>query len=274
MKSFLLALALSLSTLSNAQLTGITDLVSYGGLPKVTDTAHFKILYNSTFITGYSESLKSPLWTVFRLGNTKGTFDEKKVEKWERPETFKTDVRTSAKVAHDDYTSTGFDRGHMAPNNSILVNYGQMAQLETFLMSNICPQNPNLNQGIWKKLEDYELSVLSQIDEKNKQVTDLYVICGPIYDKNPEMLKTGIAIPTHFYRILVYAQGYGATPKAVAFIFPQNPDGGKSASDFLAFATTVDTIETLTHINFFALLTEAKQKNIESIRRNFKLEPF
>lgn len=246
-------------------------LITYGGLPHLKDTHGIKILTNSCFINGYSERMKQPLYSVFRLGNMKGTYQDTS-GKWERTETFRTDPRTHARISHDDYTSTGYDRGHMAPNNSILVQYGQMAQLETFLMSNICPQSAALNQGIWKNLEQYENEILAQDDEKNKQVTDLYVICGPIFSAKPDTTKTGIPIPIAFYRILVFGKGYGATPKAVAFIFPQNVTGGKGAKNFLDYAVTVDEIEKQTGLDFFFELSAQKQKNLESVKRNFNLE--
>ena len=52
------------------------------------------------------------------------------------------DERTAARVSHDDYKpgTDRFDRGHMAPNHAIATRYGREAQLETFLMSNVCPQ--------------------------------------------------------------------------------------------------------------------------------------
>jgi hypothetical protein len=35
--------------------------------------------------------------------------------------------------------------------------YGPKAQLETFLMSNVVPQRPNLNQKMWEQLEEIEI---------------------------------------------------------------------------------------------------------------------
>jgi DNA/RNA endonuclease G (NUC1) len=72
----------------------------------------------------------------------------------------------------------------------------------------------------------------------------------------------------HCYKIFAYQKGYGRTVKAVAFIFPQNPE----SDDFFDYVTTVDDIETKTGLNFFPELTTAKQNNLESKKRNFELD--
>ena len=225
----------------------------------------FKVLVNVTYAVGYSEDLKNPVWVVYRLGNMKTDFS---VPKWERPYDFRVDLRTTSKVTHDDYTSSGYDRGHMAPNAAMLAQYGQMAQLETYLMTNICPQKPSLNQGIWRRLETEAREKISQDDEDNKEVHDLFVITGPIFSNSPQKLASGVAIPTHCYKIFAYQKGYGKTVKAVAFIFPQNPQ----SYDFFDYVTTVDDIETKTGLNFFPELTTVKQNNLESKKRNFELD--
>ena len=242
---------------------GNANLISYGGLPQ--STSDIKVLYNSTFIIGYSETLKNPIWVIYRLGNMKGT---NAPSKWERPWSFAVDPRTEAKVSHEDYIGSGFDRGHMAPNATILSQYGQLAQLETFLMSNICPQNPDMNQGIWADLENEERKI-SQVDKTNKQVHDLFVITGPIFELDPpDTLNSGVAIPTSFFKIIAYKEGFGGTIKASAVRIPQEVNGS-NIEDFL---TTVDEIEILTGIEFFSELSNTKQANLESRKRNLKLE--
>ena len=242
------------------------NLLTYGGAPNVTAAnLEVKILINSAYAVGYSEELKNPLWVIYRLGNMK---DNGAITKWERPNGFLVDTRTSAKVTHEDYTSTGYDRGHMAPNAAMLAQYGQLAQLETYLMSNITPQTPKLNRRIWAELEKKVREEISQDDTKNKEVHDIYVITGPIFDtEEPETLDSGVAIPTSFYKILAYKRGWGGTIKAVALVFPQNP----KSKNFLDYITTVDDVESLTGIDFFSELSIRKQRNLENKRRDLDL---
>lgn len=260
--------------------TGIQHipLFTYAGLPQASDSV--KVLYNTGFITGYSEEMKNPLWTCYRLGNFKGDYDTIVKTKWERPRGFRVDYRTDARVAHEDYTGSGYDRGHMAPNSAITVQYGHLAQIETYLMTNICPQHKDLNRNIWRLLEVKAREEISQNDsvfvnpnsgkKSEKHVHDLFVITGPVFDKMPaDTLDSGIPIPTRFYKIFVYQYGYFATPKAVAFLMPQHPDAD---SEFLDYAVSVDSIETVTGIDFFTDLSDTRQRNLESVKRNFLLE--
>ncbi len=97
----------------------------------------------------------------------------------------------------------------------------------------------------------------------------MFVITGPIFENNPpERLESGVSIPTGFYKILAFREGYRGTIKAIAFKFSQNPE----SDSFLEHVTTVDSIEKLTGLNFFPKLSNTKQHNLESKKRNFELD--
>lgn len=66
---------------------------------------------------------------------------------------FVQDPRTNVRQAsHDDYTHSGYDRGHMCP----AADRSSSAKLmrSTFVMTNVAPQTSALNRGAWKKIED------------------------------------------------------------------------------------------------------------------------
>ncbi len=243
-------------------------LFTYGGLPEIDDV---KILYNEAFVIGYSNEKKNPLWVCYRLGNTKGSYqnaEDESLTKWERPPSFRIDNRTSARVSHDDYVRSGYQRGHMAPDAAIQAQYGQGALLETYLMSNIIPQHGDLNGGIWRELEEHAREKLSQDDTDGKEINDLFVITGPAFIEDLDKIGDGVVVPSHSYKIFAYKRGYRGTVKAVAFLMPQHPE----SEDFFDYVKTVDDIEDLTGIDFFPDLTNRKQINLESVKRNFKLE--
>lgn len=56
------------------------------------------------------------------------------------------------RATHDDYTHSGYDRGHMVPAADRSRSISSMKQ--TFVMTNVCPQVPALNRGSWKSLEN------------------------------------------------------------------------------------------------------------------------
>ncbi len=242
-------------------------LLTYAGLPLAADSLNVKVLTNTAYMVGYSESLKNPLWAVYRAGNMRGSYKCQNDDKWERPFRFKTDPRSTAAVSHDDYSSTGYDRGHMAPDALIQCHYGPVEKMETYLMTNIAPQKPELNRGIWEELEQYVRETLSQKDDSNKNIVEVFVTVGPIFDTaNPTKLASGVAIPDRFYKILTYQIGYFGTVKAVAFIFPQNP----ASNHLMDYVVTIDEIEAATGLDFNTQLTNTKQHNLESVKRDFE----
>lgn len=241
-------------------------LFTEGGAPE--GPANITVLANTGYAVGYSEDLKCPLWVVYRMGNRKSGDSVK----WERPDRFEVDLRTQARVKHEDYVRTWdgvtWDRGHMAPNSAMEGQYGQIAQLETYLMSNIIPQTSQLNQGLWMNLEGEIRDVISQDDTPNKQVTDVWVICGPIFGKQPpDRWTAGIAVPTHCYMIVAYRKGYNATVKAAGFIFPQKP----TLPTIADHAVKIREVEQQTGLNFFPEYSPQKQTNLETVKRDLQL---
>src|SRR5256885_1748094 len=75
------------------------------------------------------------------------------------------------RVTHRDYSGSGFDRGHLCPHSD-RANSSE-ASFATFVMSNIIPQAPNVNQGAWAQLEDYTR------DQVCSGRNRAYVVAGP-----------------------------------------------------------------------------------------------
>jgi len=224
----------------------------YAGEPRPTSAFHGTILVltNVGYVAGYSEQLKDPVWVCYRL------FKVNSLQAPPRPQKFDMDSRTVAGVTSADYTSSGYDRGHMAPNFAIAVCYGAQAQLETFLMSNILPQKPHLNRGVWERLESQEIREYAQRYET------IWVIDGPVFGDHPTRLKAGVAISTKCYKII--AREERGMPSVMAFIMPQDVTGNESPSQFV---TSVREIENQTRLNFFSELPGDVQDRVETGRR-------
>lgn len=216
----------------------------YGGAP-VTKHA-VTILQNTPYYSAYSESRRNPLWVGYYLKahKTNGRLP--------RPMGFITDYRTKAKVDQKVYTRTGYDRGHMCPNAAIASRYGKQGQIETFLMSNICPQKPELNRKTWERLERLEEAYANKFD-------GIYVLTGPIFDEHVEIMNKQVEIPDAFFKILV-DEDKGKI-RVLPFIVPQNVTGKEILNEFL---TSVDEIEKRTGLDFFSSMDKECEAKLES----------
>ena len=222
--------------------------MSYMGVPNASAPMSH-ILRNEGFMLEYSETLQNPVWVVYKV-------TQKRYPSGKRPSGFSKDWRSLASVGHDDYTGSGYDRGHMAPNYVIATRYGREAQKDTFLMTNITPQKPKLNQKPWQRLEEIIANDFSEWHG------DFWVFTGPIFGENPSTLKSSsVKIPEAFYKILVKPSTPQTPATALAFIFPQN---AKANSSLMKFVSTIDEVEKRTGIDFLHQLEDDFEEKLES----------
>lgn len=205
-----------------------------------------QVLKRKGYTLSYDADYKTPQWVAWELTRkeTKGT--EERTDKF-LPDP---DVR-GAKAYTGDYTKSGYDRGHMAPAADM--KWSQKAMEESFYLSNICPQNPNLNRGDWNDLEE-----LSR--QWAKKYGAIYIACGPIYDnKHPKRIGNNqVAVPNAFYKVILINDK--KDPKAIGFIFP-NSAGHKPLKKYMV---TVDSVEKRTRIDFFPALPDEVENRIEA----------
>jgi len=145
-----------------------------------------------------------------------------------------------------DYAGHPYDRGHLAPAGNNTQNDQVMS--ESFFLSNMVPQVPNHNRGIWKQLEEY---VRDWVVDHNM---DIYVISGTIYQSGHLTIGDNkVGVPTHLWKVIVDRQ----EGKAIAFLFP---NAALPVADLPNYATTVETVEKSTGINFMPKLPKAKSQ--------------
>lgn len=210
------------------------------GIPGEADL----LINREGFALGYSHEHRQALWICYVL--TKKNLLR---EQTKRTNKFLPDPAiTFCPVQPQDYNRTGYDRGHLAPAADMTYSFDAM--LHSFFMSNISPQIPGCNRGIWKRIEN-------QARKWAKKEGRLYIITGPIFGSDRKWLgKTGIPIPTGFYKIIL-----DMTPpmKMIAFITPNQP----SKKRVYSFVTTVDHIEELTGFDFFSKMEDALEAKLE-----------
>lgn len=208
------------------------------------------ILKNSAYIAAFSERRGGPVWVAYA---TKYPFE---FENLPRPRKFRVDARLPRSPRNGDYARSGYDRGHMVPNYAIMRSYGKRAQEETFLLSNILPQSPRLNRGVWKRLEHYIVDKLSPAYGR------ALVFAGPIYGGDISRKLRGanpsrdIEIPLATFMVVAVKQG--KILRVIGFIMPQNPD----SADVWQYARPVREIESKTGLNFF----KAKKTRAHDLR--------
>jgi endonuclease G len=127
--------------------------------------------------------------------------------------------------------------------------------LESFYMSNIAPQAPAFNRGIWQFLED-------KVRVWTGQYGQVYVVTGPVLESSlPTIGVNGVLIPAYFYKIvLTYPD---KSPKLIAFLLPNR----EAYSPLSAFVCSVDDLEQITGIDFFPGLPNAIEDRLESTKR-------
>lgn len=228
--------------------------VSFKGLPQTQSIANLagwnKTLPSQAFTVGYSDKRGNPLWVAYRLKPVPGNAPLLK-----RPSHFGTDKRAGNQVTHGDYDKSGYDRGHMAPNYAISALYGKQAQAETFMMTNITPQKPNLNRKVWQRLEEVEIKYFTRL------APTIWVTTGPVFDDAIEYLKTAhnVEIPDAFYKL--YAMQNGGKTYLLAFLIPQTVKGNEPLDRYVV---TVDRIEELTGLDFFHELEDSEENALEA----------
>lgn len=217
-------------------------------LPKLQSSQPEQIVTHSGYTVSYNSKWRIPNWVAYELTAEEVAGTEP------RGDDFLPDPKIYQGPTTDDYKNSGYDRGHMAPAADM--KWSKEAMKESFYMSNICPQNKNLNKGDWKDLEEHVRSMATKYDH-------IYVTCGPIVSENPQTIGQyshiyRIAVPDAFYKVILRQKDESWS--AIGFVMP-NKAGHKALSKY---AASIDDIEKLTDIDFFVALPDSVEESIEA----------
>jgi endonuclease G len=229
-------------------------LTKYGNPVPHKIVGPYHVLVNQGYVSGYDAGIQDPRWVETRF------FAVTNPSSAGRPEQFSTDDRIEPEyqVNTHYWTATGYDRGHMAPNWGVSICYGREAQIQTFLLTNVIPQSPALNRGLWETLEKI---ISNDYAERFGQV---WVICGPIFGSNLGTLKDGrVLIPDGCYKIVLRVDQNGA-PHTLAFEMPQDLPWVHQQQMLLQYLTSISKIEQDTGISFFPDLPAGTRTTLEN----------
>src|SRR5690554_1165180 len=240
----------------------VRDQLVWMGVPawqSLSPATLHRVLRNDGFLVGWSDVRVNPLWVSYRLHAVEDP------EAGSRPN-FQRDWRTLWPVGTDHYAGSGYDRGHLAPNYAIAAVHGTQAQRDTFYMSNMSPQRPDLNRRLWQRLEEVV------IDHFVERFGVVQIITSPVFAErfvDGVTQRVGLVeIPEAFYKIVVVP---AEEPMALAFIMPQEVQGNEPLDEFLV---SIDEGEARTGLNFFPSLAPdgAAPLEVEVVTEGWRLE--
>lgn len=212
-----------------------------------------QIIRHSGYTVSYNKDLKIPNWVSYELTREETRGKEK------RGNRFIADPLATGPIATNaDYTRSGYDKGHMAPAADM--KWSPEAMKESFYFSNMCPQHPQLNRRGWKNLED---------KIRNWAIADsaIIIICGPIIEKQPKTIgKNKVVVPQQFFKVVL--SPFVKPIRAIGFLF----NNEQAVEPLSSYVVTVDSIESLTNMDFFAPLPDEIENRIEA-DANYSLWP-
>lgn len=219
-----------------------------------------ELRYFSDYALCYRESYELAEWSAYCLERAE------LVKNASRSDDFRPDPAISTESASlADYKRSGYDRGHLAPAADFA--YSPDAMSETFYMSNMTPQAPAFNRGIWQQLE-------AQVRVWASTYGRAYVVTGPVLEEPAGEYavigENAVSVPRAFYKVVLvplYADEADAESPddcadvaAFAFIIPNE----KCSAGYASYAVTVDEVEARTGIDFFYQLNDAVEARIEA----------
>lgn len=218
-------------------------------LPVVNNDTPAIYVEHTAYALSFNPEELIPNWVAWELNA------EKLIERESRNDDFvpDPDIDPAYAVTTDEYKGSGWDRGHMCPAADNRWHWRAMD--ESFYMTNICPQNHNLNAGDWKELEES--------CRKWAEAEPIYIVCGPILYSKPRYGYIGktmdIRVPEAFFKVIMTGIESG-NPRAVGFIF-KNERGNNKRDKYV---NTVDEVERITGLDFFSLLPDDVENIIEA----------
>lgn len=203
-------------------------------------------LIRKSYVVSYNSTTMQPNWVAWQLTaeHTYGSVN--------RPNNaFREDLEVPyPRATLQDYKGSGWTRGHLCPAGDN--KWDDEAMYETFLLSNICPQNSNLNSGLWNQIE-------MTCREWAKRYGEIYIVCGPLFYKSEHECigHNRIPVPEAFFKVILRL---GTQPRAICYVCKNTDGNGKKD----LYVNSLSQVERLTKIKFFPNLDAETRQIIDS----------
>lgn len=154
------------------------------------------------------------------------------------------------KATREDYSGSGWDKGHMAPRADM--KWSAKALEQSYFFTNICPQDHLMNSGAWRKIEELTRRLA-------RRYGAVYVVCGPVVGEGRygTIGGGGVQVPDAYFKALAVKDEAGF--HTVGFLVENNPQNGSPRS----YAVSVDSVETVICRNLFPSLPEEAEQTFD-----------
>lgn len=196
------------------------------------------------YTASYNHTTLIPNWVAWELTDEETRGQEDAQCSFSRDP----DVRLP-KASREDYSHSGWDKGHMAPRADM--RWSAQALEESYYFTNICPQDHEMNSQAWRKIEEMTRRLA-------RRYGSVCVVCGPVpADSYASIGEAGVMVPAGFFKALAVNTEKGL--QTVGFLVENNPQFFSPKH----YAVTVDSVEALIGRNLFPLGDEAAEQGFD-----------
>lgn len=249
-KKCVISILIALGIISSLGFKGVWDVESSKQdrieLPLPLKNQSEQILYRKGYTVSYNKDYKIPNWVAWHLTADHISGPYRRLDgAWHEDNEVSTPRATVL-----DYRGTGWSRGHMCPAGDN--KWDADAMYESFLLTNCCPQNANLNSGDWNKIE-------MACRRWAQKFGDIYIVCGPIVYKNSKNTigSNKVLVPDAFFKVVLCLNG---TPKGIRFIRKNTATSKRSD----LYVNTIHEVERITGLFFFPTLPKEIAESVKS----------
>ena len=219
------------------------------GAPQIVQEGNNQYICRIGYALNYSYQTKTVIFVVEHIKKQNLVGNNKRKDDFREDPTVPQQFRSTLK----DYQGSGYDRGHVAPAANF--PYSPEAMSESFFLTNMIPQDPGNNRGIWKYVEEYTRFWADAYGE-------VYVVSGVINSQTSKRMGNNVIVPDYVWKIVIDP----TKNRAVTFLFPNQKLDPKELDKYV---TTIAEIEKLTNINISPQLPVNLQ-GLENVRANLK----
>ncbi len=203
------------------------------------------MLIRKSYTVSYNPTRMQPNWVAWHLTGEHTTGEVS------RSVRFSEDTSVPApRASNADYAGSGWSRGHICPAGDN--KWDSTAMAETFMLTNICPQHPRLNNGLWNAIE---------LDCRRwaRRYGDIYIVGGPVFlrQEHDSIGAHRIPVPEAFFKVVLCLTGKA---KAIGFVCLNTGDNIRKD----LYVRTVDEVERITGMDFFPTLPDTLERRVEA----------